>query len=114
MSYRLGESGDQSSGESTVKEKSLVVKLCVVAPPDPPRGLTVISTDVVAFVEVVIDPLTWNKKSAELLVHRCVQCTFAIHIGIEVQVRNIVCRRRFDPHTLPNTAAGCIEDMRWM
>ena len=58
MSYKFGASGDQRLGESTVKEKSPVVHLCVDAPPGSPRGVMVISTDALELVEVVMVPLT--------------------------------------------------------
>lgn len=37
--------------------------------------------------------------------------TFAVHVGIEIQLCNVVGRRRLDPDALPDTAAGLVEDM---
>ena len=45
-----------------MKEKSPVAHLCVVAPPDSPRGVIDISTAVLALVEVVIVPLTKDER----------------------------------------------------
>jgi hypothetical protein len=38
--------------------------------------------------------------------------TFAVHVGIKVQPCNEVDGGSFDPDTLPNAAAGPIEDVR--
>lgn len=38
--------------------------------------------------------------------------TLTIHVGVEVQLSNPVCRCGFNPDTLPDTAAGRVEDVR--
>lgn len=73
-----------------MKEKSPVVHLCVVASPDPPRGLMEISTGVLVFMDVVIVPLTEQKRSAKLTTSRVIEITFAMHVGVEVELGNIV------------------------
>lgn len=39
-------------------------------------------------------------------------CTFTVHVGIDMQLTNMILWYRFNPHTLPDTAAGCIPYMR--
>lgn len=37
--------------------------------------------------------------------------TLTIHIGVNVELCDPVQRRGFHPHTLPDTTAGCIENV---
>ena len=80
-----------------------VLTVCSSPSPLPPRGVIEIFAEVEALVDVVIVPLTVH---CQLVVpyfrYHILDSTFAVHVSVEIQFRDIARWCRLDPYALPN------------
>ncbi len=97
-----------------MKEKSPVVHWCDELPVELFLGVNVISTSVLLFMDVVTVPLTCTQLSTQDQTIVTEIQTFAIHICVQVELCDVVGRRRFDPDAFPDATTWRVENVRGM